>query len=324
MAEKPLTLTRWWYLPPLLTLVISGADSFFFALLPKWLFITLLIVCFLLLLLQIALFFSALIQRQWWRALGILVGSFISIMLLCLNLLVLMVSAGMDNAHSSRGPASFICEEDSISCTIRAEIPDSALSQAVGEWMDEQLGGYYTGNVTDMQGLVDFYGSALCDSLRPSLAEGYAEQVEYEAEMVKSYETPQFVTYSLSTYLDLGGAHPVSTDRGATFRKSDGRRLSWDIIRNGMSSELNNLLVQTLCDYCGVDDETELEGMLMDKDVSALPLPKTPPYFVENGVVVVYQQYEIAAYALGMPGDTISYDRFSPLMTGWAQELISE
>jgi len=100
MAEKPLTLTRWWYLPPLLTLVISGAGSFFFAILPRWLFNAFLIIGFLLLLCQLVLLLSALIQRKWWHALGIFLGSIVSIVLLCLNLVILFICTGMDNAHS--------------------------------------------------------------------------------------------------------------------------------------------------------------------------------------------------------------------------------
>ena len=44
-----------------------------------------------------------------------------------------------------------------------------------------------------------------------------------------------------------------------------------------------------------------LDSLLWDSSSSEVPLPKTPPYLMENGVVVIYQQYEIAAYALGLP-----------------------
>lgn len=91
MGEKLATMTRWWVLPSLLTLVISAGDAFLFAIIPRWLFITLMLLGALLLLLQIVLFFSALILRKWWHALGILVSCFIVILLLNLNLVILTI-----------------------------------------------------------------------------------------------------------------------------------------------------------------------------------------------------------------------------------------
>ena len=43
---------------------------------------------------------------------------------------------------------------------------------------------------------------------------------------------------------------------------------------------------------------------------------------MENGVGFIYQQYEIAAYAMGMPNDTIPYERIKPFMTEWSKRLI--
>ncbi len=208
--------------------------------------------------------------------------------------------------------ANFYFSQDSINCTLQAEVPEPALSQAVGEWMNEQLGGSYTGDVSDMQAIVDFYGKALCDTLRQDQPYSLTGEMEFDAVMEKTYETPLYVTYSLSTYLDLGGAHPASSDRGSTFLKSDGKKLSWDIIRPDAKQSFNDILVEMLSDYCDWDENTDVA------------LPVTPPYFVDNGVVVIYQQYEIGPYAIGMPTDTIPYDRISPLMEEWAQKLIGE
>ena len=219
--------------------------------------------------------------------------------------------------------ASFDFDQDSIICKIQAEVPEQVLSSAVGEWMVEQLGGYYTGDATDMQAIVDFYGKALSDTLLQALPDSFSGEVAYEAEMNKAYETDQFVTYSFTSYLDLGGAHPTSVEAGATFRKSDGRRLSWDIVQQNKSHIFKQMLTETLCDYFGVDDETALNSLLWDSSSHEVPLPNTPPYLMENGIVVIYQQYEIASYAMGMPGDTIPYERIKPVLTDWAQKLIA-
>ena len=69
------------------------------------------------------------------------------------------------------------------------------------------------------------------------------------------------------------------------------------------------------------DLKSKLQGV---KSVSSLPLPSTPPFMTEKGYVLIYQQYEIAPYAMGMPGDTIPYNVLKPCLTPEAQKLIAE
>lgn len=229
-------------------------------------------------------------------------------------------AASVGNADS----VAYLVEDDRIICHINAEKPAADVAMAVGEWLDEALGGYYTGDARDMDALVNFYGNALADTLRARAAEVYdpATLMEFEAVMTKAYETDLFVTYTLSTFYGLGGAHPSTAEKGATFRKSDGRRLGWDIVRNYMRYQFNEVLKQKLMDYFGVDNDKDLEDMMFDMSVYNLDLPETPPYFLENGIAFIYQQYEIAAYAMGMPSDTIPYDQMAPLLTEWAKRLI--
>lgn len=324
MKGRVASWLRWWFLPPLLTIVLSVAGGFLFAVQEEVFFYVLLGLCCLLLLLQLVLLLCALFSRKWWHVLGILVGGAVSAVMVFLSLVVLLLAEGMDNAHSQKDAiACYHFDEGHVNCHIEAATPDSAISLAVGEWLDDELGGYYTGDDADMQAIVDFYGDALCDTLRQAQEEDDSLDVEFEAEMLKAYETPQFVTYTLSTCTGLGGAHPLSAEKGATFRKSDGRRITWDIIRQSMTYAFNDLLVEMLCNYFGAKDGTELSDMLVSCDVYNMPLPSTPPYFLENGAVVIYQQYEIAAYAAGMPNDTIPYERIKPFMTEWSKKLIS-
>jgi hypothetical protein len=211
-----------------------------------------------------------------------------------------------------------------MECKVYAQQPEERLRLAVGEWLDEQLGGYYRGDATDLRALVDFYGKSITDTLRNELTdlpEGVI--VEYDARMEKVFETDKVVTYTLQTFINLGGAHPSSGEQGVTFRKSDGRRLTWDIVRHRFEYDFNEVLKESLKAYFNAKTDKDLEQMLFDgNNIYGLPLPKTPPFFMENGVGFIYQQYEIAAYAMGMPGDTIPYERIKPFMTEWAKRLI--
>jgi hypothetical protein len=73
--------------------------------------------------------------------------------------------------------------------------------------------------------------------------------------------------------------------------------------------------------YFGVKTDDELAEMLIDVPVYNIPVPKTPPYIIEDGILAVYQQYEIAPYAAGMPSVKFSRKDLEPIMTGWAKRL---
>lgn len=230
------------------------------------------------------------------------------------------VVAGYEAGQTVR----FEFDEERLGCHIVAETPEAPLREAVGEWLCEVLGGYYEGDVSDLQQAVDFYGHAMTDTLRKELADIRPEaEVAFEATMEKAYETDAFVTYTYSTYYNLGGAHPTSSEEGATFRKSDGRRLTWDVIRRDRQYQFSQLLIAHLKDYFDMADN-ELMQALGEQAYFNPPLPRTPPMFFENGMVFVYQQYEIASYAMGMPGDTIGYDRIAPMLTTWARRLVGQ
>lgn len=208
-------------------------------------------------------------------------------------------------------------------CTVNLMLPAEKMNLPVGEWIDEMLGGIYPGDQTDMQGLADYYGQYLLDTLYADSREiGDDVEMSYEVTTKKLYETDLFVTYTMAIYADLGGAHPSTLIKGATFRKRDGRRLGWDIISSQKSEAISELLKGQLKDYFEVETDNGLNEQLTLESPYQLPLPQNPPYFTENGMAFVYQQYEIAAYAAGLPSGTIGYEQAKPLMTSWAQRLL--
>ncbi len=221
---------------------------------------------------------------------------------------------------------SFNFHEDSLNCVVSVEAPiDARCALAVGEWLDECLGGIYDGNPADMKALVQFYGQAKTDSLRVAFEEmGPDVEVAFEANMTKTYETELYMTYGLSTYIGLGGVHPLISEQGATFRKSDGRRLGWDIIRSDQGVALNDLIKASLMNYLGVSSEEDMEPYIDGMNIYDLPLPRTSPYMLENGMAFVYQPYELLPYAMGMPADTIPYDKIRPLLTRNMQKLLEQ
>ena len=144
-------------------------------------------------------------------------------------------------------------------------------------------------------------------------------QLASEIQITRGYETPKLVTFNFSSYEYGGGAHGGSVGSGMTFRKTDGRRIGWELFS---TVKMQSILRNGLKEYFEVKTDEELENSLSLESIYNIPLPVTPPLFTEKGIVVIYQQYEIAAYAAGMPNFTIPYEEILPYLTPEAKRLI--
>lgn len=178
----------------------------------------------------------------------------------------------------------------------------------------------------------------MTDEVQELSTEGLLASYSNDCNVSVSVNTPKYVTYDVGYYVYSGGAHGGYLSFGQTFRCSDGRRMGWNMIDPAKHPQLVKLLTQELCEYFAADtedkhtlSEQELwEHLLLYDDPDTpenelelgLPLPHYAPYLTEDGMAFVYQQYEIAAYACGMPGSTIPYDRIKPLLTEWAKKML--
>lgn len=280
---------------------------------------------------------AAVVVRRWWCVVGGVIGVLVSIFVMLTSIVALgagqyrpPVFSDEDEAADSiavaeTDSASFYYEEDQLMSRIVIPLPETSLRKAVGQWIDNKMGERYKGDKGDIEKMVEFYGKNHIDSLRNLRAEGVPDFAElcYDVDGEKLYDTEKAVTYQLTTTLDFGGPHPLTIVEAATFRKSDGRMLNWDAVPNGQLSNLRNLIREKLMNYFDVETHEELMEYLQGvDDVNQIPLPDNPPYMTETGFSFIYQQYEIAAYAMGMPNDTISFQRFKPYLVDWAQQLI--
>ncbi len=156
-------------------------------------------------------------------------------------------------------------------------------------------------------------------------------------------ESAKYITYLTNGEGFMGGAHGYATATGVTFRKSDGKRIGYttkfnkdqaiyetlnqNLFKEPFAKELNALLKEGLKHYFQefsdepMTDEA-LTDQLMDVDLENIPLPRNPPLFTRSGLTFTYQQYEIAAYAAGMPNFDIPYDKISSCLTDDAKSLI--
>lgn len=210
--------------------------------------------------------------------------------------------------------------------TVWPKGPASPLLDSLSAWICEQFGDTLHLCLQDLPKLIEGQG-------KQALLDGYAEltslvedrdledddedtyypNYEYLTEVTKIYEDDEVITLQCLDFLYLAGAHGSTYIEGATFSKADGHRLDWELVKGYSEQELRTELLKGLKAYFEVDaeapnsDELLHEQLMLYADITAadlptrLPLPAFAPWLTEQGVVLLYQQYEIAPYVWGMP-----------------------
>ena len=206
---------------------------------------------------------------------------------------------------------------------IREYISESLGISYAGE-MENNMQGTYSGDLGDGQKMIDYY----FDLKYKEFKNAHDEMAEHmqgdtptfasETEIHYLYETDKFVTYEMKKYEDMGGAHGGTFISGMTFRKSDGRRVDWELFTKSMQ----DVIKKGLKKYFEVHTDEEMEKFLSLENTYLLPLPATPPVFTKEGVLFTYQQYEIAAYAAGLPSFIVPYDEAKSLMNTTGKNLL--
>ena len=228
---------------------------------------------------------------------------------------------------------SIIIDNEVGDFSIKADCPifkTAALTKTINEWLSETMGGTYEGAYNETMPIAKHYiNSAFCrDSADyTELKKDYFGndrewKYAYNCNVQKTGETAKFVTYEYSCYEYQGGAHGSTFVTGQTFRKSDGRRIGWEVFNNSFDEGFQNVIKAGLRNYFNAKNDDELKSNLLLDNIYIIPLPKCPPLFTADGVKLVYGQYEIAPYAAGTPQFTIPYSQLNNFLNFTAKSLI--
>lgn len=151
-------------------------------------------------------------------------------------------------------------------------------------------------------------------------------QWNYESKITKEFETPKYIVFLHQTYEYMGGAHGGMGGLGyMTFNRSNGKKVT-NFFTKGAAEKMQAMLKKGLKEYfseAGAPVKTDkelLEQLQIDGNI--IPLPVQEPYPSATGLVFIYQQYEIACYAAGMPSFTIPYEQAMPYLTEEVKELL--
>lgn len=220
---------------------------------------------------------------------------------------------------------------------------NSQLAAAINEWISEQLGGTYGDSVegdyakllSDTAAMVDHYYAAIkklnddnwkemAENMQPEDLQGM--QLFDSIAITKTAEGKDWVTFQFVNDVFQGGAHGSHLVFGQTFRKSDGRRIGWDIIRQLPEGNLQELMRKGLVSYFAADNEEgfkeeDLESVLDESARYYIPMPQCPPLFTSEGILFLYNQYEIAAYAMGLPCFVLTWEKLKPHLNVTAKRL---
>ena len=222
-------------------------------------------------------------------------------------------------------------KESEEGCKLSADYPTDgtcATAQNIREWMNEQLGGTYRGNLDNGKGMLEYYGTERAEQVKRDIAElgenTAMDHASYFVKFRKAFETEKFVTYTSDIYVYSGGAHGGTTLSGGVFRKPDGRRFGWDMFKPQSTDKLRGMIKEGLKrDYFKVENDEEFYAMLLAENARYdFPLPATDPVCMPDGVQFIYQQYEIAPYAAGIPSCTLPYDSLQGLFTVTMEPLV--
>jgi hypothetical protein len=214
--------------------------------------------------------------------------------------------------------------------TLEVDFPESGnffVINNVREWMSEQMGGTYEGSMENGAKMFDYYKTSVLQDFQQNVIPDMPKIKDIscykDVKIAKICETDRYVTYLYTQEGYAGGAHGWFVSEGQTFRKSDGRRIDYDIFREEMKDELAELVKDNIFTQYFESDAKEMENLLTMENNDFFPLPQAVPIFREDGVEFVYQQYEIACYAAGMPSCVITYDLIEPFLTQAGKWLVN-
>ncbi|WP_040280585.1 DUF3298 and DUF4163 domain-containing protein [Psychroserpens damuponensis] len=119
-----------------------------------------------------------------------------------------------------------------------------------------------------------------------------------------TYRSPEIISIAITSYLDTGGAHGNSSVRFFNFNPQTGEQLlTNDLLANtkGISEVIKEKLITAIK---AEPNSTTMEDVFFGKDFQ---LPETLGYS-DEGLIILYNPYEIASYSQGIVEFTIPYE----------------
>lgn len=253
---------------------------------------------------------------------------------------------------------TYYSADSTVQSTILVDCPtaDDSLSRAVMTFIGKQLGSLYVpysyseeaealkqyprykGDMLQMQQVVDYYGKGATKYLKSVLSDMAGEgrdelpQVCSDVKIRKVAETSTYLTYAMSTYSAVGGAHGSYTSYNINISKLTDKPIE-KAIDASRTRALQKILQKGIEHYfkeCGEADfqissiQDYLDPTGENGSSKLIPLPQNTPYIENDSLCFVYQQYEIAPYAAGLVSFNVALKEIKPYLRKEVQDLIKD
>lgn len=231
--------------------------------------------------------------------------------------------------------------EGILADSLRAYLTDRIAHRFFPSWVGDAPEFSFEYKVGEEQEYLSAYAAEgmkqMVDAVKSMAEEGFSAGYENDYTASVALQTRKYVTLEESYSLYTGGAHGAFIASGVTFRKSDGKRMGWDLFDMSKKAQIVALIKDELRGYFAfaegqppVSEEELMEQLQLWDDPDTpeneleygIPLPASEPYVVRDGIAFVYQQYEIASYACGLPSGTLSFEKVRELLSEEGRALL--
>ena len=126
-----------------------------------------------------------------------------------------------------------------------------------------------------------------------------------------------YINYTVTQEVYEGGAHPNSYKSTIIFNPIDGNTVTLDdILKPGYKEALTALLTTKLLEEYNAKTIKEAQEIGLFINETGVPIPSNYT-FDNNGIVFIYNTYEIAPYVFGAIHLTLTYDELKDLLKKW-------
>lgn len=207
--------------------------------------------------------------------------------------------------------------ETSKSANINVNYPRAKGTKTVAERINQTIEGY----IANQMNMAN-------DTLKNVSIDESIKQFDFEFERFKSdfpeapqqweafvdgevnYKSPELICIYINSYLDTGGAHGNTVVRFLNFDAQTGELLEKNALITDMNA-FSKIVEQHFHSESKPQDEAEtIEDFFFGKDFQ---MPESIG-FNDEGVVILYNTYEIASYAQGITEFLIPYSEVNSLL----------
>jgi len=219
-------------------------------------------------------------------------------------ILCLLLFLGCSNDHKvTFEPLSYsdkACEDcPNISIDVPKAIDQSKLTATINTALEEELISLLVFDdeieVASIPEAIQSFknGYEELQKLYPDETAGWEAKINGEV----SYEDKNTITIALNSYLFTGGAHGYTTRSFLNFDKRNGKEIeNWELFKDVAHFKKFVEAKFRIQEGIPQDDPINSTGFMFERDEFYLP---ENIGLTENGLVLLYNQYEVASYADG-------------------------